>query len=348
MKELRFLEPGDGIGITAPSDGNSKLTDFARLENGKMNLEERDYLVRETANVRSSVGGRSSDAKTRAEEFMSLVEDPAIQWIVCAKGGDFLLEMLPYLDFEKIGTNPKWVQGYSDNTGILYPMTTLLDIPTVYGCNFNDFGMLNWHPALTANLEILEGKRLEQESFDFYEADFQDRVTGLEDYVCTEPVVLKALTADGLEPEAEREIKGRLLGGCMDVLLDLVGTPYDGTKGFLERHKGEPIIWYLETFALSAERLTMGLWRMRQAGWFEGAAGFVFGRPCFFRSDYGSTFEEAVEATLGDLGLPIITGADIGHRAPQMTMINGFPATFTYHDGKGKLTYEFTGTSEDC
>ena len=92
----------------------------------------------------------------------------------------------------------------------------------------------------------------------------------------------------------------------------------------------------------------MGLWRMRQGGWFDGAAGFVFGRPCFFRSDYGSTFEEAVEATLGDMGLPIITGADVGHRAPQMTMINGIPATFTYQDGKGRLTYEFTGASEDC
>lgn len=347
MKKLRFLQPGDGIGITAPSDGNSKPTDFARLENGKMNLEERDYRVRETADVRTSDRGRSVDAKARAEEFMSLIKDPDIRWIVCAKGGDFLLEMLPYLDFEKIGANPKWVQGYSDNTGILYPMTTLLDIPTVYGCNFNDFGMLNWHPALTANLEILEGKRKEQESFDLYEADFQDRVTGLEDYACTETVQLQALC--GADPETDSlTMKGRLLGGCMDVLLNLLGTPYDGTKGFLERHAGEPVIWYLETFALSAERLTMGLWQMRQAGWFDQAAGFVFGRPCFFRSDYGSTFEEAVKSALGDLGLPIVTGADIGHRAPQMTMINGFSASFTYQDGKGRLTYELEGTSEDC
>ena len=334
MIELKVLQRGDRIGITAPSDGNSKTTDFVRLEHGKMALEERGYRVRETASVRKSERGRSADAITRAEEFMSLITDPDIRWIVAAKGGDFLLEMLPEVDFDLIRKNPKWIQGYSDNTGILYPITTLCDIPTVYGCNFNDFGMVPWHSALTVNLEILEGKRQEQKSFAFYEAEFPDRITGLEGYQVTEPVCLRSL-----QGEEEVSMSGRLLGGCMDVLLNLLGTPYDGTKGFNARYSKEGVLWYLETFALSAERLTMGLWQMRQAGWFERATGFVFGRPCFFRSDYGISFEEAVENALGDLELPIITGADIGHRSPQMTMINGYPATFQYAEGKGKLFY---------
>lgn len=337
-----FLVKGDGIGVTAPSDGNSKPTDFVRLENGKMNLEERDFHVTETASVRSSVRGRSADAKTRAEEFMSLVEDKDVKWIISAKGGDFLVELLPYLDFEKIRKNPKWIQGYSDNTGILYPVTTLCDIPTVYGCNFNDFGMAEWHPAITDNLEILMGMRTEQKSFDFYEAEFTDRVTGLEGYAATEPVCLKSLGG-----EERVTMQGRLLGGCMDVLLNLLGTPYDGTKEFNRRYGKEGVLWYLETFALSAERLTTGLWQMRQAGWFERAKGFIFGRPCFFSSEYGISFEEAVESALGDMELPIVTGADVGHRAPQMTMINGMPAAFSYEEGKGRLHYEMAGTSEN-
>ena len=334
MKKISFLCEGNGIGITAPSDGNSKQTDLVRLENGKMNLEERGYRVKETASVRMSKRGRSAEKQVRADEFMSLIADPEINWIVCAKGGDFLLEILPYLDLELIRKNPKWIQGYSDNTGILYPVTTLCDIPTVYGCNFNDFGMAQWHPALTANLELLEGRRLEENSFSFYEAEFPERLTGLECYDTKEPVCLRPLHG-----EETLAMSGRLLGGCMDLLLNLIGTPYEGTKEFNRRYAKDGVLWYLETFALSAERLTTGLLQMKYAGWFERAIGFLFGRPCFFQSDYGIGFEEAVESALGDLKLPILTGADIGHRAPQMTMINGWKAEFTYQEERGKLRY---------
>lgn len=384
MKKTEFLRSGDTIGITAPSDGNVKETDFVRLENGKLNLEERGYRVVETPDVRRSERGRSADGAVRAKEFMGLVEDPEVAWIVAAKGGDFLLEMLPHLDFDVIRRNPKWIQGYSDNTGILFPVTTLCDIPTVYGCNFNDFGMAEWHPAVAQNLEILEGKREQQRSFPFYEAEFVDRVTGLEGYDAREPACLRLVcggmqegnVADGArkcatgqqaeaagqhttprqvdcasqmpgEAAPEARISGRVLGGCLDVLLNLVGTRFDGTKEFNRRYRKEGVLWYLETFALSAERVAMGLWQLRQAGWFDQARGFVFGRPCFFQSDYGYSFEEAVEGALGDLGVPVVTGADIGHRAPQMTMLNGIPAEFIYQEGKGRLSYGLAGAFEN-
>ena len=125
----------------------------------------------------------------------------------------------------------------------------------------------------------------------------------------------------------------------MDVLLNLIGTPYEATKDFNRRYAKDGVLWYLETFALSAEQLTTGLLQMKYAGWFDRASGVLFGRPCFFRSDYGIGFEEAVESVLGDLGVPIITGADIGHRSPQMTLINGWLAEFTYAEGAGRLRY---------
>ncbi len=145
MRYPDFITEGSWIGITAPSDGNRKETDFIRLENGIKQLTNAGYVVIETGHVRKSDKGRSTTGKIRAREFEELLLNKKVEWIISAKGGDFLMEMLSELNFELIQSNPKWIQGYSDNTGITFTVTTNCQIATLYGCNFNDFGMEPWH-----------------------------------------------------------------------------------------------------------------------------------------------------------------------------------------------------------
>lgn len=331
----KFLEKGSFIGVTAPSDGNKKEMDLVRLDNGKDQLKRRGYTVIETENVRNSEKGRSSDARTRADELENLFENEKIQWIISAKGGDFLAEMLSYVDFDLIKNNPKWFQGYSDNTGIVFTVTTNCDIATVYSCNFNDFGMEEWHPSIKNNLELLEGKGIIQNSFDFYEDGFYDRITGLEDYRMDQPVYWQNANSD-----KEVTISGRLIGGCLDVLLNLVGTRFDHTVNFINKYKEDGILWYLESFALNSDALIRGLWQLKEAGWFNYVKGFIFGRPAFFTAMYDIPYDEAVRSVLGKLSVPIILEADIGHKPPQMTMINGAFATINSKDGKGSIIIE--------
>ena len=47
------------------------------------------------------------------------------------------------------------------------------------------------------------------------------------------------------------DVTGRLIGGCIDVLKDIIGTKYDGTLDFIEKYKDDGIIWYFDNFALS-------------------------------------------------------------------------------------------------
>lgn len=124
MKYPKFLQKGDTIGITAPSDGNRKEMDYQRLDLAVKKMENLGYAIRETKNVRTSDGrGRSSEKTERAEQLMSLITDPGVSYIFSAKGGDFLMEILPLLDFQKIRENPTWFQGFSDNTGLTYTIT---------------------------------------------------------------------------------------------------------------------------------------------------------------------------------------------------------------------------------
>lgn len=326
----KWIQKGDCIGVTACSAGKTQPVDFVRLDSAVRQMESRGYRVLETPDTRKNEKGRSAPARVRAEELHSLAERPEVSWVVQASGGDYLAEMLSYTDFEKIGRNPKWYQGYSDPTGLLFSITTNCDMATVYAGNFSDFGMEPWHKSLEENLALLEGASLVQKSFPLYKDGFAERVTGLEDFQEDTPVFWES----GGRPV---RMSGRLLGGCLDVLLNLAGTRFDRTKEWCERYREDRILWYLESFALSAEQLTCGLWSLKEAGWFRHAAGFVFGRPAFFSSENGIGYREAVEAVLGELPAPVVYEADIGHKAPRMTMINGALAQLSVADGRGEL-----------
>ena len=125
MKYPENLKKGDYIGLTAPSEGITGDKNNKRADNAIKNFENRGFKVKETSNVRKSERCRSSEAKQRAKEFMELWTDKEVKSIICAEGGNFLCEMLDYLDFEEIKKyEPKWIQGYSDMTTLLFYLTT--------------------------------------------------------------------------------------------------------------------------------------------------------------------------------------------------------------------------------
>jgi muramoyltetrapeptide carboxypeptidase LdcA involved in peptidoglycan recycling len=334
------MEKGYRIGVTATSDGIQDEVDLLRLESAISHFRDMGYPVLITDNVKKSIKGRSSDGPTRAGELLKLFCDPDVRVIIAASGGDYLVEMLSYVDYEIIQKNPKWIQGYSDTTGILFTITTNLDIATLYANNFGTFGMKNWHGSLMDNLRILEGNTILQNSFEQYEDGFKKRITGTEEYVMEKDVEWINLYPPGWNSNTELLIKGRALGGCLDVILNLVGTRFDKTRDFIKRYYQDKIIWFLESFDLGSEALTRGLWQLKEAGWFEHASGFIFGRPAFFHTDTDTTYEQAVLSVLGELKLPIILNADIGHKPPQFTMINGAIANIRSYHGKGSIIFE--------
>lgn len=334
-----YLKYGDTIGVTAVSDGVGDELDKKRFLNGKRKLEEKGFQVRFTDNVfKTTDKGRSSDAITRGNEWNELVSDDSVRAIISAKGGNFLNEMLEYVDFERFVRNPKWFQGYSDNTGLVHSLTTKYDIATIYGSNFGEFGMEEWHESVSNNLEILSGTRQIQNSFKSYQDGFADKVTGLEGYLEECEVLWKPDERTKQKGETVK-MEGRLIGGCLDVLLFLQGTQYDGTLEFIEKYKEDGIIWYLETFDISAENLMMFLWKLRENGWFRYTKGFLFGRPLFYKDYTDTPYEEAVLYALGTYDVPVIFDCDFGHKGPRFTMINGAKAVVTVQNRAGSLQY---------
>ena len=331
MKDSNYLKKGDTIAVMATSDGVTNPLDIIRFNNGKKKLEDLGYKVEFSKNVfEADEKGRSCSGKLRGEIFNEIIRNPQNKVLIAAKGGNFLNEMLEYVDYEYIRGNPIWFQGYSDNTGLIHTLTTKCNIASIYGSNFSEFGMECWHSSVENNLSLLEGKSIIQTSFDKYQKEFKDRVTGLEGYENDCDVLWKS-------KKSNINISGRMLGGCLDVLLFLQGTKYDGTLEFINKYKEDGIIWYLESFDTTGENLMMFLWQLKEIGWFKYSKGFLFGRPLFYKNFTDTTYEEAVNYAIGDLDVPIIFDCDFGHLGPRMTIVNGGLCKIKYKDGIGKI-----------
>lgn len=320
----RFLEKNDIIGITAPSQGVGDH--LASLKKSIKTLEEYGYKIKETASVRNK-GMVSTTGEKRSQELDEVITDKNVKMIICASGGDFLLEMLPTINWKNIKQNPKWIMGYSDPTALLYITTTKLDIATIYGCNAGSFDQTNLHECLKNNLKILSGNILTQKSFDLYQKGWLEESDG---YNLTEPVYWEDLNG-------EVNIQGRIIGGCLDCLKDIIGTPYDYTKKFIEKYKDDGFIWYFDVCELSVEEFYRTLFQMKEAGWFEYIKGVVVGRvavPRCFYKDF--SYQDALKKIFPNI--PLIFNADIGHVPPKMTIINGSIAKVTCKEGKGAIS----------
>lgn len=338
MRYPEILKQNQYIATTAPSAGIKKEVDYKRLDNVKNNFEKLGYKYKETQNVRTDEKGRSSSPKERAKQFMELWQDEKVGAIISATGGDFLNEMLDKLDFEELKKfPPKWFQGYSNNTELIFLLTTLCDTACIYGQNVKDFGMRKWHKSLESSIEIMSGKEIVQESFDKCETgEWKERIDPYEEYDLVNKVEWK-----NLNNEEKIKFKGRSIGGCFDDLINLIGTKYDKVKEYIEKYKEDGIVWFFEIFELSTPAIYLHLWQMKNAGYFENCKGIIFGRPLMIREDYDITYEQTLKDALKDLNIPVIYNADIGHVAPQIPVVSGAILEIECENGKGKITNYF-------
>lgn len=329
------LKIGDTIGICAPSDGLANPEKILKLELAEKQLKEIGYNIIETESVRKSYRGRSSSAKKRAEEFMSLYENPEVKLIIFATGGDFLCEMLEYLDFEQLKTlKPKWIQGYSDSTGISFTFNTILDIPTMYSESIKDYAMRPLFRNLTDILKIESGEHIIQNSFELYEKFVSWDKNPNPNYIynLTENVYWNNVIGGN-----KVEFKGRSIGGCLDALLFYFGTKYDNINNYIEKHKEDGFIWFFDVFDKPTSDIYKSMWQMKNAGYFKYCNGIIFGRPLFVKEEYEISFNESVKDALNDLNIPVICDADIGHVSPQLAIVNGAILKVTSENGKGMV-----------
>ncbi len=111
----RKLVPGATLGIAAPGGPVNP----ERLARGVALLREAGFRVRHRHDISARSGYLAGDDARRAAELCELWSDPAIDGIVCARGGYGCTRILSRLDAGQVRAARKPLVGYSDVTALL-------------------------------------------------------------------------------------------------------------------------------------------------------------------------------------------------------------------------------------
>lgn len=331
IKYPNALTTNNTIGIVATSSGATGPF-LDRMDGSIDYIQSMGYKCVEMYPLRQQIGVASGTSEERADGFMKLYLDDSIDMIIPPWGGEILLDILPLLDFEKLqSARPKWVQGFSDTSVLMLALTTKLGIATVHGPNLMDFGTKPVHDTVTASLKVLGKKESVQKQTEKYQIQWSR--------VADNPHAPYNLTEDTLWKSLSGDVKmsGRLLGGCLDVMCKLIGTPYAPVNDFLAENNDYGFIWYFESAEMSATEIYRSLLQMKYCGWFKDCNGILFGRPEGYSDVVDFTFVKALEKLTEDMNIPVIYDVDIGHIPPQLTLINGAYAEVSLKDNQGSI-----------
>lgn len=335
MRYPKPLQKGGTIGFVAPSFGAAIEPYATGLTNAESTFNKLGFNTREYTCARMSSGiGISARPSMCGADFMNAYTDDLSDVLMSCGGGELMCETISHIDFDVIAhTSPKWFMGYSDNTNLVFTMPMLANTAAIYAPCAPSFGMEPWHESLHDAFDILQGiDPLTQTKSDTYTVStyglwelesLKDSEHPLVPYNTTEAVDIKAYDSN-LNPTDSLNLEGRMLVGCLDCVTNLVGTRFDKVQEFSSSNDG--ILWCLEACEVDPIGIRRSLWQMAEAGWFEGARGFVFGRPYLYQSEaFGINQVDAVLTALDELeiNVPVVLNADIGHLPPQMPLISG-------------------------
>ena len=182
-------------------------------------------------------------AANRASDFHAAFADPTIDAILCTRGGWGSAELLPLLDAALIRANPKAFIGYSDHTSLHVYLWNLCHLPTFYApmaaadwSNPDGVDHRTWNSALHAD------------------------------------TTWSVSSADGIRTLKPGRAEGRLLGGCLSILTESLGTPYALALT-------EPTILFLEDINTKPYQWDRMLNHLRLSGQLDHVTGIVFGDP---------------------------------------------------------------------
>jgi muramoyltetrapeptide carboxypeptidase len=268
------LRVGDTVGVVAPAG----VVAAGRLDAGLDRLRSWGLEIALGDHVldrRDDLDYLAGADDDRAADFTAAWNNPDVQGIMLARGGYGTQRMVDLLDWRRLAEGvPKVVVGFSDVTALHQAIASRLGLVSVHGHVVESLAQ-----ATDASAEQLRALLMEP----LAEVDL--------------------LAGQNARPLVSGTTSGPLVGGNLTLLAAEVGTPTSrparGGIAVLEELNEQPY------------RIDRGLTQLLRAGWFDGVRGAVVGA---FR-DCGdpAVVREVLRDRLASLGVPVVTGVDLGH-----------------------------------
>jgi muramoyltetrapeptide carboxypeptidase len=264
--------------------------DPQRLARGMAALESLGFEAVPAANLGARSGLFAGSDAERLDAFHRLAADPSIRAVIFARGGYGVTRILPGIDWQLLARHPRAYVGFSDVTPFLLAVVARLGLVAFHG------------PMVAADLARGLSEREER-----------SLLGALAGELPTEPLP----AGDWLRG---RGAAGPLLGGCLSLLVSLLGTPWaprlDGAILFWEE-VGEPLY-----------RLDRMLTHLRLSGSLAAIGGMAVGhcRPVDEGAEGAPLEADQLADAVGGFAWPVALGLEAGHEAPNLTLPLGAPA----------------------
>lgn len=271
------LRAGACVGVVAPA-GPAEPERVARVEPW---LRAQGLDARLYPGCQQQQGYLAGPDERRLEDLHAAFADPAIDAVVCLRGGYGSARLLDRLDVDLLARHPKPFVGYSDITALHIAITQLC-------------GMATWHaPMLTSDL-LREGGDVSLPGWLMALREPWPAGRALPHFGAPRRTVTPGVA------------QGPLVGGNLATLVSLAGTPWAiDTRG---------AIVFIEDVGEDLYRVDRLLTQLRLAGALRAAAGFVVGS--FSDARDGSDAAALIDDFLRPLGVPVLAGWPAGHCTP--------------------------------
>jgi muramoyltetrapeptide carboxypeptidase len=223
----------------------------------------------------------AGEPEMRLSDLHQAFTDDQMRAIFATRGGYGSNMLLDELDLDLIAENAKPLIGFSDLTALHLWLLDQIHLPAFHG------------PMLSADFAREDGVHL---------ASLQAALGG-------KPYKVGA--PEGLRPLRPGRARGTLYGGCLSILVSLLGTPYEPqTEGKL---------LFLEDVNVKPYQIDRMLWQLAEAGKLDGVRGIVFGEmlDCVSPGAPPELLNQAILRALEDFTGPISIGLRSGHVSRQ-------------------------------
>jgi len=320
MKKPAHLQPGDKVAIVSLSRGMLGEPQFLHKYKIAGERLERDFGLKVAAmpNALRGIDYLDRHPEARAADLMDAFRDSEVKGVFNAIGGDDTIRLLPYVDFDVLRNNPKIFTGFSDTTTNHF-MLYKAGVVSYYGASvmgqFSEYVRINPYSLEMIRKTLFDPQpTLEIPSAPYWYDDEDEKIwwdeKNMHRYKPYHPeeIGYESILGGGVA-------EGPLLGGCIDVFPEIVGTAvWPGP----DEWRGK--LLFLETSEedVSCEYLTWYLRNLAAQGIFDAVCGILVGKPAR-RSKYEpykEVFRRVVGFEAGRPDLPVLYNVNFGHADP--------------------------------
>ena len=298
------IQPGATIAVISPASAPKP----AKLNRGIQYLRSQGFKVKEGSNLRSKNKYLTGRGPEQLADIHWAFEDDEVDLIICSRGGYGTPRFLDDLNYELIAQHPKFFIGYSDITALQCALAVETGLVSISG--------------VMAAVEMADPDGIDP----FTEQAFWDLIT--------KPMAGQVLKNPEDMPYSvlsSGEGEGPLVGGCLSLFNNLMGTPY-----FPDVAGG---IMVLEDIGENVQHVDRMLSQFKMAGFFHGDErinGLMLGQfiNTWEEADEDDFFlEELVRDIIGPVDFPIVSGVAYGHGMRKMTLPLGAQVRLSGSDG---------------